>query len=230
MTHEPEDGPGPVERIPAPDKLSARVVESGDAPRIHGYAVGDDLAPNYSFAEIVLLSLGGALPEAGAGRAFEIALAFAAPVSIAEAPANAAGLARLCGAASKSVVSVGAVVLAEQAASRVEALRELVAWLEGENPTFPPCAVAPPSPVVTALRRALPPSFAALEIFDRSPSLDAAIVAVLCACGLRRVDRMIAALTIAGLGCTCAEAFAVKALNLRGYPMDLPPFEYVEEP
>lgn len=229
MTREPEDAAGPVERIDAAEKLSARVVEPGDPPRILGYAVGDDLAFNYSFAEIVLLSLGGALPESHVGRAFEIALAFAAPVSVAEAPSNAAGLARLCGASPKNVVAVGAVVLAERSATRLNALRELLPWLEDPAVPFPAAATAPPCSSVDMLRRALPPPFDALAIFDHSPSLDAALVAVLFDCGLRRADRMIAAFTIAGLGCTCAEAFAVKALNLRGYPMDVPPFEYVED-
>lgn len=229
VTREAERAAGPIERIDAPEKLSARVVEPGESPRILGYAAFDDLAPNYSFAEIVLLSLGGTLPEPHVGRAFEIALAFAAPVSAAEAPANAAGLARLCGAPPKNVVAVGAVVLAEHAGQRIDALRDLLRWLEDQTTAFPATASAPHAPSIEMLRRALPPPFSALAVFQHSPSLDAALVAVLFACGLRRPDRLVAALTLAGLGCTWAEAFAVKALNLRGYPMDVPPFEYMEE-
>lgn len=229
MTREVDDASGPVERIAAPEKLAARIVEPGEARRILGYAIDDDLAPNYSFAEILLLSLSGTLPDEPTGRAFEVALTFAAPVSAGEAPANAAGLARLCAASPKNVVAVGAVVLAEQSASRVEAVRDVFEWLEDETRPFPIAAAGlPRSGAVEALRSALPPPFSSLSIFSRAPSLDAALVAVFFACGLRRADRVIAALTIAGLGCTCAEAFAVKALNLRGYPMDVPPFEYVE--
>ncbi|CAN5220155.1 hypothetical protein BH09MYX1_BH09MYX1_43510 [soil metagenome] len=221
---------GPVERIPLPEKLTARVVEPGPVPRIFGYAVADDLAINYSFAETLLLSLSGALPDAAAGKAFEVALTFAAPISVADAPSNAAGLAKLCAAASKNVIGVGAVLLAERAASRLAELDGIFPWLEDPTLPFPHAARASSSvALVSALRGALPPSFAAHPVFDRDPILDGALVAIFHACGLRRPERVLSAYTIAGLGCTVAEAFAVKSLNLRGYPMNLPPFVY-EEP
>jgi hypothetical protein len=220
---------GPVERIPLPSALAARVVDRGPPRRIHGFAVGDDLAPGYSFAEIVLLSLTGRPPTEGEGRAFEVVLAFSSAIDVGEAPAHAAALARLCASATKNVVGVGAMVLAEHVAARLRELAPLWPWLEDRTLELPTLARAPASRELAELRAALPEPWCTHAIFACSPSLEAALVAILYDVGLVRAERMVAALTIAGLATTCAEGFAVKPMNLRGYPMSTPPFHYVED-
>src|SRR5258708_5243088 len=92
-TRAPPRRAGPIDVGLWPSQLTARVVDGGFRPRILGYDVQTDLARHYSFAEVVLLCLCGEVPTREVGRAFEIALSFLAPVSAAEAPAHAAGLA-----------------------------------------------------------------------------------------------------------------------------------------
>lgn len=62
-----------------------------------------------------------------------------------------------------------------------------------------------------------------------SPTLDAAVLAVLHRCGLRTAPALTSALTLAALPTAAAEAFAVRPASFRDYPMDLPRFEYAGE-
>jgi hypothetical protein len=59
--------------------------------------------------------------------------------------------------------------------------------------------------------------------------LTAALIAVLHGVGLTDAPRIEAALALAGLPVTLAEAFAVKPFAFFSYPMDLPAFRYVED-
>ncbi|HTQ03607.1 MAG TPA: hypothetical protein VMI54_07110 [Polyangiaceae bacterium] len=222
---------GPIDVELWPSALSARVVEPGPVPRVHGYDVEADLARHYSFAEIALIALTGSAPERSHGRAFEIALAFLAPVPVSEAPAHAAGLARLIGADASGVISGAAMGLAERARHVVAAHAELVAWLDaGSGP--PPPSVQSDDPedasAVARLREALGEAGAAFPLLEASPTRMAALLGVLHGVGLTDAPRLEAALSLAALPATIAEAFAVKPFAFFTYPMDLPAFRYVE--
>lgn len=216
----------PVERQTWPSTLTARVVAGGPEPRVLGYRVDDDLAPNYSFAETLFLLTTGRLPEDDAGRAFEIALLFTLPISAGDAATHAASLARMCGARPKNVIAISAAGVAERAAERVD--DALLRWLaDGGAP--PPSALASTPDVRTAaLLRTLPSRFAALPAFAHSLHVDAAVIAVLHECGVRTPESIVLALTVAGLGATSAEALATPLLDFRNYPMQLPLFDYAE--
>ncbi len=224
---------GPIDVELWPSTLSARVVEPGPAPRLHGYDVEADLARHYSFAEITLIALTGAAPERARGRAFEIALAFLAPVPVSEAPGHAAGLARLIGADASGVISGAALGLAERARYLVAEHAELVAWLGAGGGAFPQSASSDATDEIAAvarLRDALAETGLAFPIFEARPTLLAALIGVLHGVGLTDAPRLEAALSFAALPATIAEAFAVKPLAFFTYPMDLPAFRYVEEP
>lgn len=223
------NAPGPVELEPWPDTLDAHVVEAGSDPRIHGYSVREDLASHYGYAALVLLSAQGELPTDGAARTLEIALAFLAPISIAEAPAHATSLARLCGATSSAALSVAAVALAEQARDAVERHRPLLAWLD-----------APPSPLpveftaqgdddargVGLLRAAIAPTGTRVPILEHRPTLLSAILGTLHAAGLRTPEQIELAWLLARLPVVAAEAACVRPLAFRTYPMNTPVFRY----
>src|SRR5205823_9083575 len=126
-----------------PLDLTSNVVD--DAPlgaRIHGYDVEDDLARNFSFAEVVLTTLVGEAPSREVGRAFEIALTFLSPMSIGEAPAHAGSLARLCGARASGVLAVACLGLTEQSRALVDAHAELLSWLAKPSGALPESARA----------------------------------------------------------------------------------------
>lgn len=237
MTERPNGGParraGPIDVELWPSALAARVVEPGPGPRIHGYGVEDDLARHYSFAEITLTALTGATPEHGRGRAFEIALAFLAPVPVSEAPGHAAGLARLIGADSSGIISGAAMGLAERARYLVSEHAELLAWLDaGTGPV--PGSTQSDDPnddgAVARLRDALAETGENFAILATRPTLTAALIGVLHGVGLTDPARIEAALAFAALPVTVAEAFAVKPFAFFTYPMDLPAFRYVEDP
>ena len=224
---------GPIERARLQERLAAHVVTPGPHPRIHGYDVEGDLAHHYGFAEQMLLTLTGVAPERAVGQAFEVALAFLAPTSVAQAPAHAAVLARLIGPPDVSVVATGAVVLHEQAQDALRRHRALLAWLatpERERPPAPPGDAPTPidAAAVARLRDALvargamiPPALEAQRL-----TLEGALLLVLHACGLTRPEGLLTAWTLAGLPAVVAEGFAVRPGSFQDYPMTLPPFEY----
>lgn len=210
-----------------PERLTARVVSPGPDPAIHGYAVADDLARHFGFGEVIFLALTGEAPERAAGQAFERALIFAAPITIAEAPSHAAALARLCAAKPSSVAAVAAIGLAEQARFRLEELAPLLAWLREGREGPPPGAV--PDPRTAALHDVLRSVDLEVDARDADLPLAAALVAVFHDLGLREPWQIEAAFTVARWPVAMAEAMSNAPGALGTYPIRLPPFELVRE-
>jgi hypothetical protein len=223
---------GPLERHPFPEKLTARVITPGARPRLFGYDVEGDLARFYGIGELVLLSLTGELPSEVARRGFEVALMFAAPISVDHASTHAAVLSRLCGSPTSATVGAAAIGLAEQARVQVAQHAELFAWLEqgaGRLPLQFVASDAADAQAVARLHAALPPELLVPGLAD-SPTRDAAMLCVLHAVGLRQPEQVEAALTLARLPSTLAEAFAERAANFGSYPATLPVYRYEECP
>jgi len=219
---------GPIERAPWPARLTARVVDAKEG-RIHGYAIADDLAVNYSFAEQILLSLTGEAPPESVGRAFECALSFSSLVSAGDAQTHAATVAQLCATEPKNVVAIAAVLGAERVANVLRGHEAFLIWLD--NPAGSPPAVAlGTESAALALMGRLPDEFRNSAPFDAALTLTATVIATLHRCGLTTRERMTAALTVASLAVSAAEALATPALGFRDYPMTLPPFAYEEDP
>jgi hypothetical protein len=223
---------GPLDEAPWPDKLTARVVTPGPRPAICGYDVEGDLARHYSFAETVLLALTGELPTAAQGRAFEVALLFAAPAPINEAPTHAAVLARICSGTTSSIQGTAAIALAEQARALVADHDE---WIEALSGTI--VHVTPPYRSVSEDERAsIGRLRSALEgtvdipVLAGDVSRAAALLACFHACGLKTAKQMECALVIAKLAVAVAEALATPARSFRKYPVLLPSIGYVDEP
>jgi len=229
--HQPRRGP--AEDSSWPEQLTARVVEPGDAPALHGYDVQRDLAAHYRFGEVVLVALAGEPPSEVAGRAFELAMTFASVITIAEAPTHAASLARLCGATPSGVLATGMLTLVEQVRAELEAHAPLLHWLDEPSADAPTCARAKhvgdragAKNLADALTRIGFSCRAPLP----DPSVAALVLAVLHSVGLCRIDQLHAALCIARLAPLAAEAMASGAGTLRDYPLTLPPFQYEEPP
>lgn len=223
---------GPVEDHQWPTQFDAHVITPGHAPRVHGYSVESDIAKFGGFAETVLLSLTGELPSAEQCRAFDLALTFLAPLSVAEAPTHAAVLARICGARSSAVVGVAAVALAERARDVLAQHAPLLHWLTASDSQFPDSYRASSAPEHESVRRLLellPASFHDAAIFRHDPGRTAALLGVLHLTGLRRPEQLETVLVLASLGPAIAESLARQPLSFREYPMQLPPFEYVED-
>ncbi|MBN1607123.1 MAG: hypothetical protein JW940_10855 [Polyangiaceae bacterium] len=222
---------GPLERGTFPAHLSARVVTPGDRPRVHGYDVEGDLALYYPPSDLVFLSLTGELPTPEVSRAFAIALVFLAPVSVAHASVHAAVLARLCGAAAAASFGVAAIGIAEHARVWVEEHAPLLEWLRSRIGSLPARFRSEgegDDAAVSRLRAALEPTSLDLHGLQHRPTRDAALVMVLFACGLKRRERLEAALLLARLPTALAEALAERPANLANYPIHLPRFIYHE--
>jgi hypothetical protein len=222
---------GPIEDRQWPQKLTAHVVDdSGGSPRLHGFDVQGDLARHYSFSETLLVALTADAPDAATGRAFEVALTFASTTSVAEAPAHAATLARICGAQSSAILAVAATILGEQARSLCDELepaipRLLIGSLNGMTAALTARSESERA-AVQRLREALGEFVRNVPSIGYDIRLDVAIVAVLVACGLRRREHIEAAFVIARLGVAFAEALATTPGDHRSYPLDLPSFRY----
>jgi hypothetical protein len=235
MQH-PSAIPSPIDVVPTPDQLTARVVRPGSQPLLHGYGVARDLARHYGMAELSLLTLTGELPEPRAARAFAVAMAFAAPIGIDEAPSHAAVLSRLCGTPSSRVIAVAAIALSEQARTLVEAQAPLLDWLVdrlAEPAVTPPATAISHEPEdlaqIEALREALAARDAcAVPALAHPLAPWPAIFAVLHAAGLTQPWQIEAALCLARLGVAAAEAMAAEG-GMRAYPMNVPPFAYLHE-
>ncbi len=228
-----DDFVGPLDEAPWPKKLAARVVEGGETTRVQGYALDTDLAANYTFSEIVLLSLAGEIPTAQKARAFEVACAFFSRTSAAESPIHAALLARVCNATTSAVTGVSAIALGEQARFDLARFEALLTWL-AKPASDPPAEFLAHNPSelrrTQALRTALLQRNAFLPealAFDLEP--DAATVAVLHACGLVTLASIESVRVFARFPFVMAEALAAPPAKYKDYPVTLPPIRYEEE-
>jgi hypothetical protein len=229
---EAETRRGPIEEQRWPERLKARVTMPGAQPHVQGFDVQRDLARHYSFAEVVLVALTGDAPTSDVGRAFDIALTFVCPASVAEAPAHAAALARICGARTAGLVGVAATALAEQARVMFDEHqsvlpRLIVGSLNGMATQFQSRDAAERE-AVQRLRNVLGAFCMRVPAIAYDLRLETAIIAVLLACGLRTRDQIEVAITMARLPVACAEALTWTPGDLRAYPMDLPAFVYEE--
>ncbi|MBC8074020.1 MAG: hypothetical protein IAG13_37215, partial [Deltaproteobacteria bacterium] len=131
-----------------------------------------------------------------------------------------------------SVVAMAAMVLGEQAQAVVEDHAAWVEWLE-HGASEPPAAylatTAAERECIAVVRELVDASVCpALGRVD--PTIHAIIVALLHACGLRTAATMVAAMVTARLPTVVAEADRHRRAQLHSYPMQLPPFDYEEEP
>jgi len=224
--------PGPIEQYAWPEELDGHVVTPGPSPRLHGYDVEGDLAIHYRFADVALLVLIGEVPSDEQAAAFDVAMTFLAPLSIAEAPAHAAALSNLCGAPSTGVFGVAAVAAAERARALLGESPALLDLLGSPSETVDASLTASSDEEhqsVQRLREALARRGVRVPALDRPLSRRAALVATLFFAGLTRPAQLEAALVLASLPAVIAEAHHHTPGAFAGYPMQLPPFEY-EDP
>jgi len=194
--------------------------------------VEDDLARHYRFGEAILLALTGLPPDPATGSAFEIALTFLSPLAVTEAPTHAALLARACAGSTAAVTGTAAVALAEHARWLVARHAPTLAWLEGGgDDEVPEIARALDDDERRSVRRLRDVLIerAAFQLPERDFGRDAALLAVLRLCGVRRAEQMELAIVASRLCTSVAEALAGARGALRDYPLNLPPFVYVED-
>ncbi|MEO8874244.1 MAG: hypothetical protein ABI461_01550 [Polyangiaceae bacterium] len=228
-----DDYSGPLDAVAWPTQLKARVVSNDTDRRIHGYSVRGDLAKHYSFLETVLLGLTGELPSAEQARAFEVALTFLAPTTVAEAPTHAALLARVCVATTSALSGAAVIGLAEQSRFDLSRYASWISWLNDESPGIPgdfAAATAHDHAALTSLRNAL---MARGGVIPQALALDidetAALIAVLVACGLRTLEQIELVRTFARFPFAMAEALASPAAGHKDYPLMVPTIRYEEE-
>ena len=201
----------PINAVDWPDKLPARVVEEGRAPRLQGYEVDGDLARHYHFADVVFLALTGELPKEKTSGLFERILILLSPANAGSAATHAAGVSRLCGASEAAVFATSAGLLAQTAASGE------VSHLGWEEP---------------ALEEALARLFEeeGFEVpWTRGVPASEAVASALEACGLTSEQQRVAAVAIGALPASIAEALAWRRGGFKTYPMNLPAFRYEED-
>jgi len=220
---------GAFEGVDWPKHLGAYVVSgSRHQPRLQGYEVQSDLARYYSFAEVALASLIGEIPSESVAQAFNTALVFLAPVSITEAPAHAARLTQLIGGDAAGVVATTAVALAEASRFLVEEHLALLAALNDGDEQLPELFRTESEAQREAVKRLLTalPSDLMVSFLDQDPTLNAALICVLFACGLRHEQELVAILTTARLPCAIAEGIADPNPHFERYPTNTPEFHY----
>jgi hypothetical protein len=227
-----DDYSGPLDVVPWPTQLKARVVSNGAERRIHGYSVENDLAKNYSFTETILLGLTGELPTAEQARAFDVALTFMAPITVAEAPTHAALIARVCVATTSTLSGTAAIGLAEQSRFDLTRYGAFISWLNAPTTEFPADFAAPSLGErvrVSALKNALVARNGVMPAhLDHDLDETAAIIAVLFACGLITLAQVEVVRTLARFPFAMAEAFASPPAGHKDYPLMLPTIRYEE--
>jgi hypothetical protein len=160
-----------------------------------------------------------------------VASTFLAPVSVAHASTHAAVVARLCGATTSTTIGTAAIGLAEQARALLDEHDALLRWLRKPTDELP----APfrteggdDRASVERLRALLSKRGFMLRSLDLRPTRTAALVMLLHAAGLRRRERIEAAIVLSRMPAVIAEALAERATNFGNYPMNLPRFSYEE--
>jgi predicted small lipoprotein YifL len=217
---------GPIESHPWPTELEAFAVDTSAAARLHGYDVESDLARHYRFSDVVYLGLVGELPDEARSRAFEIALTFLVPMSVAEGPIHAAALAGFFGSTPTGVLTAASATLSDYAADAIEASGAAM------NGVALPEAFQATSEMERASigrLRALLEGLIEVELLAGNPRRDVAILAVLRACGLKTPLQLAAAVTLARLPAAVAEAAPRSSGSfVQKYPLTTPPFVYEE--
>jgi hypothetical protein len=228
---------GPVESYAWPTTLEARIITPGEEPRVHGYSVESDLSLHYSFTEAVLLTLTGELPAENQAIAFDVALGFLAPLSVAHAPTHAGVLARICGARFSSVAGIAAVTLAERGRTTLDVNGVLLEWLgrlatsaDQQPPSASRAAGESERSSVSRLRKALVHRGVEIPALDPSHDLGRmpALLATLYFAGLEHREQIEAALVLASFASAIAEARTRAVASFREYPMNVPGFVYEE--
>lgn len=214
--------------------IDGYVIDAQDGdPRLHGYAIGGDLARHYNFAEVLYLALCGDFPTPGQVRMFEVALAGAMMITVGDASVHGARLAQHLAHASQNpaaVVPASFVGTAEMSRTQVEEHPELFVWLADPTGPVPREALAAePDPFVELLRAGLPDELGLNELFDAQPTLIAAVIGMLWACGLQSPALVTAALVTARGPVAVAEAVATPQPQLGRYPLNLPFWDYHHE-
>jgi len=219
---------GPLDDRPWPEDLAGRVATPGPAPRIHGYAVEDDLARHYRFLDSAYLCAVGELPSEGASRALDVVCQFLLPTPVSEGPAHAAVLARTCGADLSATLSVAAIALAEQTRACLEGHDAWLRWLSDPQGD-PPAEFLSEAPQdrasVERLALALAPSGIHIAVLQQLPTRMASMLAVLHGCGLRTAEQLAPFIVMAKLPCVMAEAHATALASFLDYPIHLPAFQ-----
>jgi hypothetical protein len=223
---------GPIEDRSSPGAIEAHVITPGPDPHLHGFSVEGDLAVHYRFPELVQVALTGAAPDEAKGRAFDIALQFLAPLAIAEAPAHAAVLARVCGAPSSSILAVTCIALAERARQVIAEHGDLLAWLDTAGDELPArygSSSAEDAACVDRLRIALASAGVEVPRLARGLKRLTALFMTLHFADLRRPEQLETALVMASLAPTMAEAMSHTSASFAEYPINVPAFIYEED-
>ena len=220
-----------MEDFPWPQKLTAHIVDDdGETTRLQGYALSEDLVQHYSFTEMAYLALTGNLPSERQSLLLELALRLWAPISVAEAPAHAAALARICGSSTSATIGIAATVLAEQSQ---DLIRRHKAWIKslitglGHDPSASP----PPhrqQKILADLAPLLDAAGIKVPLLEQAQSAEALVLALLVAAGLQQSTQLASILVMARLPVACAEAWPRKGASFAKYPSTLPPFVFQE--
>lgn len=218
---------GPIEDGTWPERLQGHVVDPGPPVRVHGYAAVEDLARHHGFAELTLLAFTGELPSSERVVMCELAWSLLAPIDVGASPTHAALLARMLVAPAASVVALAAATVSEEAAALLE---QHGPWLRrcSELLRVDPATREGDAVLVATMRARLGDSSATLPWLREAASAEAAALALLQACGLREPLQLIAVVVQARLPCVIAEAERHVPRRLSHYPIQQPPFDYVE--
>jgi hypothetical protein len=219
---------GPIEQQKWSEHLEAHVVDDRGPLRVHGYDVESDLARHYRFSDVVYLTLTGELPDDARSRAFEIALCFLLPISVARAPVHATVLAGHCSGPPSGVLATAAATLTDELTDLV-ALDAAVFEPSGTPLPDALCARSEEEAASVDRLRTLLDGVLSVPLLSRRPRRDLALVAVLRACGLDTPLRLAAAVTLARLPAAAAEA-GPRTLSdfISKYPLTVPGFVYEE--
>jgi hypothetical protein len=180
----------------------------------------------------MLLALTGDLPSDEQGHAFDAAMTFLAPLSMAAAPTHATALAQICGSRSSSILAVGAVALAERARHVIDEAAPLLEWLASPDAPLPPNLASQANDdgrALQGLKEVLTARGVHIRALEQPLSRQSALIATLWFAGLTRREQLEAALVMAALPAVSAEAHLHGVASFREYPMQLPPFAY-EDP
>ena len=221
-------GPGALDDTPWPTTLRAHAVDrAADDDRLHGYAALGDLARHYSFSDTIYLALVGDLPDERASRLFQVACHACCTISVAEAPAHIAVLARLSGAQLGAAVSAGLVAAADRADQLVASHAGLLAWLDAPTEALAAEFVDETArPWTSTLLAAI-----GTDTTSVRPEMSrvAATLALFHSAGLRSAEAIAAAMIAAASSSIAAESLATGPADLGKYPVKMPEFRYVED-
>ena len=225
--------PGPFELSTETERLVSHIVQPGNNPTVHGYALYEDLAKHYSPNDLELLSFTGELPSDAQSHVYEVTRSFMMAPPPGSAANQAAAITHMLNRDEGATVMVAIQMCANEAKHWAEQQQPVLDWLKNYSSRTAQQFVTNDTEslsAVSALLDAIGDHHSQITGIAENINIDAALTCALHFCGLKHAAHLQTVRCLAGMPAVVAEGLCWQPKQLMTYPTRLPDFHYPDAP